>query len=189
MQDQQEDSDITLFHLIQLNDRTAFNELYQRHVQSLFRYANQILNDRDAANDVLQEVFIWFWNNRSQIKATAIKSYLYVGVKFRIANYIRDGKLRDSVYMKVKDVQRDDLFYDHDELEVKELKEFIYGFIESLPDKCRHVFHLSRIEGLSHKEIAERLNISEKTVENQIGIALKKLRQKMTKHPLLSILW
>ncbi|NQX39928.1 RNA polymerase sigma-70 factor, ECF subfamily [Pedobacter steynii] len=188
MLEHQDDSDTALFHLIQLSDRSAFNELYKRHVQALFRYANGILNDRDATNDVLQEVFIWFWNNRNQIRPSSIKSYLFVGVKFKIANYIRDGKLRDSVYTKVKDVGMGDLFYDHDELEVKELRAFIYGFIETLPDKCRYVFQLSRVEGLSHKEIAEKLNISEKTVENQISIALKKLRQKMTKNPLLSIL-
>ncbi|MNV54178.1 RNA polymerase sigma factor [compost metagenome] len=137
----------------------------------------------------MQEVFIWFWNNRDRIRPASIKSYLFVGVKFRIANYIRDGKLRDAVFTKIKSVKPADLFYDDNEVEVKELKAFIYGFIETLPEKCKHVFYLSRMEGLSHKEIAERLDISEKTVENQITIALNKLRQKMVKNPLLSILW
>ncbi|WP_316793665.1 RNA polymerase sigma-70 factor [Pedobacter frigoris] len=188
MSNHQGKSDIELFNLIQLSEHTAFAQLYHRHVNALFKYANNILNDRDAANDILQEVFIWFWNNRSQIKPTSIKSYLFVGVKFKIANYIRDGKLRDSTFTRIREVQDKDLFYDEDELEVKELRELIYRFIETLPEKCRYIFHLSRMEELSHKEIAARLNISEKTVENQISIALKKLRLKMAGNSLLSIL-
>ncbi|ARS40321.1 hypothetical protein CA265_11910 [Sphingobacteriaceae bacterium GW460-11-11-14-LB5] len=66
---------------------------YGRYVNELFKYANAILSDRGAANDILQEVFIWFWNNRSRIKPTSIKSYLFVGVKFKIANHKIDPDL------------------------------------------------------------------------------------------------
>jgi len=175
-------SDIELFQLIQTDDTTAFNELYNRHVKDLFQYANKVLEDKDAVKDILQEVFIWIWTNRLKVKTISIKGYLLVGVKFKIANYIRDGKVRDSFYAKVERIHLAQEVYCDASLEVKELKEFISGFIDELPLKCKEVFQLSRVSQLSHKEIALKLGISEKTVENQITIALNKLRSQMSRN-------
>jgi RNA polymerase sigma factor (sigma-70 family) len=101
-----------------------------------------------------------------------------VAVKHKMANYIRNEKTRDTFYEKVK-LENLSPTVDESALEVKELIEFIREFTTDLPEKCRMVFQLSRTEHLSNKEIASRLNISEKTVETHITTALNKLRKKM----------
>lgn len=159
-------------------DANAFNEIYERYWSVLYRAAFNVLKDEEACLDVVQDVFIWFWENRSVLKINSVKAYLLVAVKYKVANYIRNGKVRASFYERIPKLALDEEFPD-EVLEVKELKEMIARFVISLPERCREVFELSRNEHLSNKEIALRLNITEKTVENQINKALKQLRKQV----------
>lgn len=171
-------SDEALVDFIKTDNEVAFVELYKRHWEGLYKFCFQILQDQDAAKDVLQEVFVWFWTHRSELKVYAIRSYLYVAVKHKVANYLRKDHTRNNFYEKIKVESLDAVFVDSS-LEVKELIAFIRDFTSDLPDKCRQVFEMSRTEYLSNKEIASRLNISEKTVETHLTTALNKLRKKM----------
>ncbi|NGM61603.1 RNA polymerase sigma-70 factor [Sphingobacterium sp. SGG-5] len=170
--------DHELLASIKSGDEGAFTEIYNRYWESLYRSAFHVLKDRDVCMDVLQEVFIWIWNHRTQLQVTSLKSYLYGAVKYKIANSIRDGKTRGNLYHAAHASIPDTSFVDSS-VEVAELKLIIQQFTEGLPDRCKEVFHLSRSQQLNNKEIASKLNISEKTVENQLTIALKRLRLKL----------
>jgi len=173
--------DDELLAFIKEGDENAFTEIYNRYWETLYRSAFHFLKDRDICMDVLQEVFIWLWNRRTQLQVTSLKSYLYSAIKYKIANCIRDGKTRGNLY-NTADANLPDISFVDSSLEVAELKRIIEQFTESLPDRCKEVFHLSRGEYLNNKEIASKLNISEKTVENQLTIALKRLRLKLNRY-------
>ncbi|MEJ2884535.1 RNA polymerase sigma-70 factor [Pedobacter sp. GR22-6] len=158
----------------------AFDEIYERYWSVLYRSAFNVLRDKEAAMDVIQEVFIWFWEHKGNVQINSIKAYLLTAVKYKVANYIRNGKVRESFYDRIPKVELDTEFPD-EQLELKELKEMINNFVMELPERCQEVFNMSRNEHLSNKEIAERLGISEKTVENQINKALKRIKSSLVR--------
>ena len=157
---------------IQYNE---FENLFNRLYPELCRYAYQIVNDSVVAEDIVQEQFIYLWENRSKNVINSYEAYLYRAVKNKAINYLKS-------YSKIKSIELD-TFREHsetvdqtyDELYNTELQSLIQNAIELLPDKCHTIFHLRRIEELSNKEIAAKLAISEKTVENQMTIALRKI--------------
>jgi RNA polymerase sigma-70 factor (family 1) len=156
-------------------DRAAFDELYNRHWKYLFTTSFNILRDRDESMDICQVVFLWLWEHRQTINIkTSIRGYLYSSVKYKIANFIRSGKVRASFFDELKRV--DITSFQENELEVKELQILIVQLVNDLPQKCKEVFQLSRNENLTHKQIADKLGISEKTVDDHILRALKKLK-------------
>lgn len=161
-------------------NQMAFEEIYERHWSVLYRSAYNVLREEAGSLDVVQEVFIWFWEHRDQLEVNSIRGYLLTAVKYKVANYLRSGKVRASFYEAIPKVDLDAVF-PNEELEVKELREMINRFTEELPDRCKEVFRLSREEYLTNKEIAARLGITEKTVENQINKAIKKLKTNLGK--------
>lgn len=169
-------TDDKLIELIrETDDREAFDELYNRHWKYLFTVSFNMLRDRDESMDICQVVFLWLWEHRQTLNIkTSIRGYLYTSVKYKIANFIRKGKVRESFFDELKRVDIDS--FQENELEVKELKILIASLVNDLPDKCKEVFQLSRNENLTHKQIAEKLGISEKTVDDHILRALKKLK-------------
>lgn len=165
--------------LIKAGDYVAFNELYERHWSALYGSAYNVLRNKDACMDIVQEIYIWFWEHREFWQLSSAKGYLLTAVKFKVANHIRNNKARSSFFDRLAEVQKDLADDVNAEMEATELRKFVQGFINELPEKCREVFHLSRIEQLSNKEVAEKLGISEKTVENQITTAIRKLRARL----------
>lgn len=168
-------SDTELLALMKADDHAAFNEIYDRYWKFLLQAVYQVSRNRADCLDICQTVFLWFWENRATIRITAtLKGYLYNAVKFKLANLIRNGKVRETLF---DDLEAVDIHsYKSNELELKQLQDFIRQLIQELPVRCREVFLLSRDEQLSHKEIAERLGISEKTVEDHITRAIGRLR-------------
>lgn len=162
------------------DDKRAFDEIYRRYWSAMFHSAYNILKEREACLDIVQELFIWLWEHRISLNVVSLKPYLMVAVKFKVANYIQRGKVRMSFFDKLKQIDEPYELVE-DSFEVKEMMEIINHFTNQLPDKCREIFLLSRQENLSNKEIAERLNISVKTVENQMTIALKKMRSSLAR--------
>lgn len=175
MKDYSKLSDAELTALLRHGDHFAFNEIHSRHFRSLFQSAYFVLKDRDACMDVVQEVLTWFWEHREQLELRSVKGYLLMAVKYQVANYLRSGKVRATFFDRLA-AQKLNHVFDDDSLAVKELQEIILQFTNTLPDRCREVFQLSREQYLSNKEIAAKMGISEKTVEVQITNALKKLR-------------
>ncbi|MFO7934264.1 MAG: RNA polymerase sigma-70 factor [Bacteroidales bacterium] len=166
-------------------DRQGFEKLFRHYFPPLMAFAKKILADEDDSREVVQRVFINLWEKRDEIDATAsLKSYLFTSVHNRSLNVIRDRK-------KFSAEEVPDVVGEVDvgaQIEAMELEEKIREAIEALPEKTRQVFELNRFGGLKYSEIADQLNISVKTVENQMSRALRMLREKLLKY-LSLLLW
>ena len=166
-------------------DQDSFEKIFRDFFAPLMAFARKILLDEDDARDVVQKVFIGIWEKQQEIDlSTSLKSYLFTSVHNRSLNVIRDRKKFSSA--EVPEVAGE---WDvSTQIESMELEGKIMEVIGSLPEKCREVFELNRFEGLKYIEIAEQLNISVKTVENQMSKALKILREKLLKYMTI-LLW
>lgn len=166
--------DILLLKLIKQGDQIAFKHLFYQYVDSLERFITYYIHDREKSQELILDIFTYIWENRQQfeIKLT-LKAYLFQAARNKAFTYIRDKKV--PVY--IEDLQQVEVGENfNSDLEVQELHQLIQEAVCLLPDKCREIFRKSRGENLTNKEIAEQLQISEKTVEGQITIALKKIR-------------
>ncbi len=170
-------TEFELLKLLSNGDQQAFEALYSQHWADLYRSAFYILKDDAASKDIVQEIFVWLWDRRANLEIKNLKSYLKAAVRFKIANYIRSGQIRESFFVELAAFNSSVNFSSAEELiEVNELRTIIQQAIAELPAKCREIYLLKREEKLSNQEIAERLGISIKTVENQMTIALKRIR-------------
>jgi len=169
-----------LLLLIKQDDYSAFDELYNRHWNTLYGLAYNVLRDHEQSKDIVQDIFIWFWEHRAQWNLSSSLGYLLTAVKFKTANFIRANKVKADFFKSAS--ERKIIEFDESVLlEAKELEALIHTITSELPDRCREVFSLSRFQHYSNKEIAAQMGISEKTVEMQITIALRKLRTKLGK--------
>jgi len=166
-------------------DHQVLEELFKTYFTPLMAFSRKILGDEDDAREVVQQVFIRLWEKRGDIDlSTSLKSYLFTAVNNRSLNVIRDRKKFSS-----EEVPEGPGDWDvSEELESVELEEKIRGAISSLPERCRLIFELSRFEGLKYAEIALKLDISVKTVENQMTKALKILREQLANY-LIFLCW
>jgi len=173
-------SDSELVALLSQGNQQAFETLYSRHWEDLFKTAFFILRDHDSCKDIVQDIFVWIWERRNGLEIQSLKSYLKAAVKFKVANYIRSGNIRESFFDELSHADYSASQATSEEMaEVKELNSLIQQAISHLPDKCREVFRLSRNESLTNQQIAERLGISIKTVENQMTIAIRRIRSEI----------
>jgi len=181
------DSELTV--LFQQQDREAFEEIYHRYWHPLFLHAYHILDDEDEAQDIIQDLFIAFWNKSFADRVhTSLKSYLYVMTRNKVLNHIRKNKINANFiqFLSTKLTEKD--FNTVQDIELKELTVLIDREIDQLPPRMKQVFEMSRKEFLTHKEIAERLGTSEETVKKQITNSLKLLRVKFDQHLFLAAL-
>lgn len=158
---------------IKPDKRKLLEELFKEHFTTMCALANRYIGDFDAAKDLVHDVFTTFWLKIDDLSPeTNFRAYLYTAIRNRSLNFIRDRKLNISVdeISVAQSVHQEGY-------EEKELANEINFAICQLPDRCREVFELSRFEGKKYAEIAVELNISIKTVENQMGKALKVLRE------------
>lgn len=166
--------------LISRGDKKAFEEVFNTYYQLLCNYACSMLNDIDEAEEVVQNMFFNIWAKRESLQVnTSIKSYIYRATHNDCLNKIKHGKVR-TVY--AQDYKSTMNHHQHDSAEVLQAKELgltINRAIDTLPEQCRQVFQLSRFENLKYQEIADRMRISVKTVENHMGKALKILRHEL----------
>ena len=134
--------------------------------------------------DIVQEIFIWVWTHRERLEIkTSFKGYLLTAVKFKTANYIRNGKVKEAFFQRIAAIHAHTLSPDTAEsMETKELEALIRETVNELPEKCREIYQLSRNSQMTNKEIAHTPDVSVKTVENQMTIALRRLRVVLTKH-------
>lgn len=170
-------SDQELLQGLAAGDRFAFDAIYTRYWYELYQSAYSIFRDTEACMDIVQDVFVWLWEKRTEVHIqTSLAAYLRAAVKFKTANYIRSGKTRQDVLERARRIATATAAAPANEVEIRELKNIIRHVTESLPDKCREIFYLSRSEHLSNQQIADRLNISVKAVERQMTIALRRIR-------------
>jgi RNA polymerase sigma-70 factor, ECF subfamily len=179
--------DKELLTRIKKEDINAFEKLYFDMHPRLFAFSRKFIDDAELSKDIVQEVFFEFWEGRNVIDInTSLKSYLFRMIHNKCLNHIRSQKIhnRYTNYTEIKLKQAELLFYDEDpdayeSIFFKEIQKILDNSILELPESCREVFTLSRLNGLSNKEIAEKLNISVRTVENQVYRALKILKEKL----------
>ncbi len=171
-----------LFEKIKKSDLKAFEILFHRYYRHLCLFSAKILKDNDAAEEIVQDFFVKLWEKREQIDIrTSVNSYLFGSVKNLCINYINHNKIKQK-YAKFIQDETAIKIPDEDRFVEPDLTEKIAESINSLPEKRREIFRLSREEGMKYKEIAEKLHISVKTVEAQMGLAIKTLREKLKKY-------
>ncbi len=179
-------SDRDIFEKIKNGDDAAFSQLFDETYASLCFFVNKYLSDMDMARSVVQEFFVDLWVNHQKLTVPhSPKSYLYYSVKNRTIDFIRKEKNLNKAGEPDQDSHSIPF---RDLVEEAELDAKINESIQNLPDKCRQIFTLCRFEGLKYAEIAEKLNISIKTVEMQMGIALKKIRNNLSDYQMFNLL-
>lgn len=178
--------DPEIMHKIYLGDEKSFTEAFDRYYPVLCFYANKFLHDPDESRSLVQQVFVDLWLKRERIDISqSLKSYLFRTVR----NYALDKIRHEAVEHKyLEKFHPDNITYDNNLIEEAELNARINSAINELPPKCREIFLLCRFEEMKYLEIAKKLNISVKTVEMQMGIALKKLRFKLTEDQNIQLL-
>ena len=151
----------------------AFETLYKSHYTSLRSTAHHIISDRDASHDIIQEVFLKLWDKRDELhNILNKKAYLVKSVINASLRYLETKKpFTSTENLRVETSGGSDTLLAQKELEAK-----INKALNNLPPRCKTIFTLSRFENMKYKEISEHLGISINTVENQMGIALQKLR-------------
>ena len=178
----QETSDHTLINGIRAGDRSAFRQLFDRYYKILLGTAINILKAEQHGKDCVQEVFLSIWKNREKLEIrSAVAPYLKRAVINRALNQIKAGKpfVDAETTLAEKPSQLTDAL---DDLALSELETALEAALETLPERCRMVFVMKRLEGMSQKEIAQALNISTKTVENQITKAMKVLTRALQRY-------
>ncbi len=169
--------DVLLIRKIKGGDERAFQQLFDTYYPSMLLSANRILRDKAVSQDAAQDVFVLLWNGRSKLdEKLNLKAYLNRAVVNKALTILK--KRKRNVGESEDLLRREFSKEDNSQLRIEgnELKGLINKAIDSMPEKRRLIFTLCRLEGRSHKEIAEKLNISTKTIENQMTAALKHLR-------------
>jgi RNA polymerase sigma-70 factor (ECF subfamily) len=168
-----------IFRRIKEGDRLTFQQFFETHYKEMVNYCYKITRNEVISEEVVQEIFINLWERREIIELkSALTSYLYSAIKKRSINYLKNElpKQQSQVDTETLEGMQDTAASLDDTDDTDKLEEFITNAVNNLPEKCREIFILSRYAGLTYQEIADELEISTKTVENQITIALRKLR-------------
>ena len=170
--------DAALAERIRTGDERAFRAFFERHHDALYGYLRRRRVSPDVCDDLVQNAFLYVWQNRQQIEpGKSLRAYLFRIAHTRALNHFRDTRrLTDDTAL---DFEPADLPGPDDHAEHAMMQEALHAAIATLPDKRREVFELCFVEGLTYREAAEALEISVKTVENQMGAALKTIRVAM----------
>lgn len=166
-------SDLDLLERLKHDDVQAFEQIYRKYAPNLFQAAFNILKETAICEDIIQELFMTLWTKRHDLNISNLRPYLYKATRNNVLMVVRSNQVQVNIQTLEALTSH---YSSSDDLMVRELQHSLDQSLEQLPEKCRQIFQMSRFQQLSHKEIATQLNISVKTVENQIGIALKRLK-------------
>lgn len=172
------DTDFFILQKMIEGDEDAFKYFFDTYYDDLCNFVNSYLRDQILSEDIVQSIFIYLWEKKDSLPFNcSIKAYLYTASKNKSLNYIRNQKNKNRIIEEL--IPKNELFFSEDAdqfLEFEELKKIICDAVEGLPTQCKTIYQLSRDRELTNKEIAENLGISVKTVENQMTIAIKKIK-------------
>jgi RNA polymerase sigma-70 factor, ECF subfamily len=159
-------------------DEQAFEALFKKYYQLLLKVAKFVIEDSEQSEELVQDIFVNVWEKRSNVNPEAsFKNYMITAVRNRCYNHIKAKKKTHSI--DDDETWQEELVADsrtESRVNFNEMQRAIEVAIDKLPEQCKIIFQLSRYEGMSYKEIAEALDLAPKTVENQVGRALKMLR-------------
>ncbi len=181
------DSDQDLLSDIANGDSRAFEILYRRYFSKLYGAAYKRLQDKELTEEIVQELFVSLWERRASLPIENIENYLFTSIKYLVIAQFRKDTLFEK-YSSTLNLDENDDNFTEQAVAFDELNEAYQQALQVIPERCREVFLLKR-SGLSQKEISERLDISEKTVENQMTKALKILRGALKDYTALLILF
>ena len=172
------ETDAALFAALRRGESAALDALFRRYYVELCRVALRLINDPAAAEDVVQELFTRLWTRRTTLpELPAVGPYLRRSVRNRSLNYLRDRQRLPVDDGELPELSDDPTALPTAALETEELRHRLHQAIDRLPERCRLVFVMAKVENMSHADIASGLDISPKTVENQMTRAYKYLRQ------------
>lgn len=165
------------------DNNEAFCSLYAKYRERIFYFVLTFLKSEDIAEDICQDVFTIIWKNRKFLNPNAsFQSYLYTISRNRVLNFIRDNSqkqfVEDAILAEAID-SGDDTF---EKISAEELEGILYKAIDSLSDRQKEIFDMSRNQGLSHQQIANKLNISPSTVNEHITNSLKIIQKYLNRH-------
>lgn len=169
--------DKKILNKIKKSNIRSFEALFHHYYPGMCLYAQSLLKKENVAEEIVQDVFYTIWKNRKEFRLTSgWQSYLYRSVYNNSLNYLRKTKRETPLDKRYAESEAGAYNDPLEEMNYKELNEAIRITLEKLPERRRQIFSLSRFEGLSYREIAEKLSVSIKTVEANMGKALKSFR-------------
>lgn len=170
--------EITSYRLNRDNE-AEFEQLFKKHFKGMHSYAMTLVKDDMVAEEIVQNIFCKLWEKEEQIEIReSAAGYLYRSVYNEGLNYLKHLKVREAYHSYAMEQDRA-VNNTASRVEMKELEARLQKALNELPEKCRTIFQMSRFEELRYQEIADRLDLPVKTVENQMGKALKLLRVKL----------
>jgi len=170
-------TDHDLLHLLIQGSEEAFEQIYRRYGESLNRFAYTRTGMKEESEEIVQEVFVTLWQKRHHLRrVTSLNGYLFRAIQNRIISYYRSAKVRQEYAnnFALFAITNEDSV--HHEVEHAELQAILSNGLKDLPERCQEAFKLSRLHDMPIPEIARRMQISSRTVENYITQALKHLR-------------
>lgn len=173
-------TDAELWAAVRCNDEAAFQLLFERYWVRLYKTACRHIQDREFCEEMVHDIFVNIWERRAKIEIQSFPAFLNTVVRYQVHNYYRTKR---PMYVVSDAVAAEDIgtVYNDGANRVEELDLYaeLNYYLQQLPKRCQEIFQMSRMDHLSNHEIAERLGISKRTVENQITYALKHLRVSM----------
>jgi len=171
--------DNELYIKLKTGDERAFQTLFQKYYSAMCHFARQFLNDSELAEETVQDMFVKIWEKRETLNIeTSVKHYFFRSIRNHCLNQIQHEKIKKQYATAILESSQQEINTEQYYIEVDLVKR-IEKSIDSLPPKRKEIFRLSREQGMKYKEIAETLQISVKTVEAQMGLALKHLREEL----------
>lgn len=172
------EEEIEIQNRLHAGDGAALELLFHRYYNDLCRYLIVFLKDENVARNIVQDLFLYLWESRENIDfKKSLESYLYQACRFNALIYLRNENRHEKSYEKIRHNSFEESLDASSEMEAKELDKIINESIELLPTRCKQIFKLSRNRGLSYNEIALQLGISVSAVDNQVNIAIKKIKR------------
>ena len=180
----------TITTILLQKDEKAFEQVFKSYYKRLHVYAITILQDKDEAEEMVQRVFVKIWERNESLTSTGtLAAYLYRAVHNECLNYLKHQKVKSAHQLYVVKSMKNEVEHPGQKINAKELEQKINSALNELPEQCRTIFQLSRFGELKYREIASQLGLSVKTVEAQMGKALKLLRLKLAEFLTLILLF
>jgi len=177
-------SDAELLLMLAQDDRRAFEEIYTRYWSALLDSVYRRTKDIDQCKDIVQDVFVDLWKRRGTVEIENLKGYLHTAVRFQTLKHFATQK-ETPLFLELFETISSPLYNSDNSLHEKELYKLYNSWLESLPEKRKRIFLMHYRDELSTREISERLKISQKTVQNQLGMAATEMQKKLVFHAYL----
>lgn len=161
-----------------------FKEIFDQYYHPICCFLNLYTKDESIIKDIVQDIFCNLWVNRDMLQIRHVRTYLYTAARNRILNHIRNEELHLKL-LAAYSIEDNELHNAYECVDMEEFNARLHTVIDELPVKCRRVFKMSRFENKTYKEIAASENISEKMVEKHISTALRKIKFRMKKYPMI----